>query len=72
MIYLNLLYSLWIKKRSKELEADAQLSKRLQKELQEKTALIGQLRHDIVQLQSHLNEAMRYMKQGSNEDTVDR
>ena len=55
-----------------EVEADARLSKSLEKELQEKSALIGQLRHDIVQLQSHLNEAMKYMKQGSNEDTVDR
>ncbi len=55
-----------------ELEANAMDAKPLRKELAEKTALIGQLRHDIVQLQSHLSEAMRYMKQGSSEDTVDR
>lgn len=54
------------------LEADAVDAKPLKKELAEKTALIGQLRHDIVQLQSHLSEAMRYMKQGSSEDSVDR
>lgn len=34
--------------------------------------MIGQLRRDIVQLQSHLNEAMRYMKQGSADESVDR
>ena len=44
----------------------------LEKELNEKTLQVGQLRHDIVQLQSHLNEAMRIMKQGSSEDSVDR
>ncbi|KAJ3358090.1 hypothetical protein HDU91_005321 [Kappamyces sp. JEL0680] len=55
-----------------ELENNTFTSAPLEKELAEKTALIGQLRHDIVQLQSHLSEAMRYMKQGTAEDGVDR
>jgi chromosome segregation ATPase len=44
----------------------------LEQELQQKTELIGKLRHDVVQLQSHLSEAMRCMKKGTSEDTVDK
>jgi hypothetical protein len=55
-----------------ELEGNAKEAGPLEKELNEKTLQVGQLRHDIVQLQSHLNEAMRIMKQGSSEDSVDR
>jgi chromosome segregation ATPase len=44
----------------------------LEQELQQKTELIGKLRHDVVQLQSHLSEAMRCMKKGNSEDTVDK
>jgi hypothetical protein len=55
-----------------ELENTMAVVEPLQKELQEKNIIIGQLRHDILQLQTHLNEAMKFMKQGSSEDSVDR
>jgi chromosome segregation ATPase len=49
-----------------------QSSEAMALELKEKTELIGQLRHDIVQLQSHLSEAMRMLRKGTGEDSVDR
>jgi DNA repair exonuclease SbcCD ATPase subunit len=44
----------------------------MEKELEKKSELIGQLRHDVAQLQSHLSEAMRFMKKGNSEDSVDK
>ncbi|KAI8893823.1 hypothetical protein BC833DRAFT_607069 [Globomyces pollinis-pini] len=41
-------------------------------ELKEKNEIIGQLRHDVIQLQSHLSEAMRRMRSTTSEDSVDK
>lgn len=41
-------------------------------ELQAKNVLIGKLRHDLLQLQSHLSEAMKRMRSGNVDDSVDR
>ncbi|KAJ3273411.1 hypothetical protein HDV01_004481 [Terramyces sp. JEL0728] len=54
------------------LQTSIQETQKLKQELEQKTLLVGQLRHDVVQLQSHLSEAMRRMKNGSDEDSVDR
>ncbi|KAJ3317200.1 hypothetical protein HDV06_001844 [Boothiomyces sp. JEL0866] len=54
------------------LQSSIKESQKLKQELEQKTQLVGQLRHDVVQLQSHLSEAMRRMKNGSDEDSVDR
>lgn len=46
--------------------------KSLQKEEEEKGVLVGQLRHDVIQLQTHLSEAMRLIRKGSADESVDR
>ncbi|KAJ3081914.1 hypothetical protein HK102_002062 [Quaeritorhiza haematococci] len=54
-----------------KLEDNAPTIQKLQQELGEKNVVLGKLRHDIIQYQAHLSEAMRRMKDGS-EDNVDR
>jgi hypothetical protein len=41
----------------------------LQKDLADRNTLIGKLRHDVIQYQTHLSEAMKRM---NTEDGVDR
>ncbi|KAJ3032917.1 hypothetical protein HK097_005032, partial [Rhizophlyctis rosea] len=45
----------------------------LQQELAEKNAVVGKLRHDVIQVQTHLAEAMRRMRDAAGSDeNVDR
>ena len=44
----------------------------LQSEIQDKNGLIGKLKHDVLQLQSHLSEAMKRLKSGSDDEFVDK
>lgn len=43
-----------------------------EKEAKEKNLLIGKLRHEAVTLNEHLTKALRFLKRGKPEDTVDR
>lgn len=44
----------------------------LRKEISEKNTIIGKLRHDVIQLQTHLSEAMRRMRDAVSDEMVDR
>ncbi|KAJ1339422.1 hypothetical protein BSLG_005988 [Batrachochytrium salamandrivorans] len=44
----------------------------IEQDLQEKNALVGKLRRDLVQVQTHLAEAMRRIRSGNAEESVDR
>ncbi|KAI9202773.1 uncharacterized protein BJ171DRAFT_513162 [Polychytrium aggregatum] len=67
---------------SRALSAESRLAKvdvdspslaKLQSELNEKNLALGKLRHDVIQLQAHLAEALRRLKDlTANEDNVDR
>jgi len=41
-------------------------------EVKEKNFLIGKLRHQAVILNDHLTKALRYLKRGQPEDTIDK
>lgn len=41
-------------------------------EVKEKNLLIGKLRHQAVILNDHLTKALRYLKKGKPEDTIDK
>ena len=43
-----------------------------EKEVKEKNLLIGKLRHEAVILNDHLTKALRYLKRGKPEDTIDK
>ena len=43
-----------------------------EKEVKEKNLLIGKLRHEAVILNDHLTKALRYLKKGKHEDTIDK
>ncbi|KAK0830565.1 hypothetical protein LTR73_003844 [Friedmanniomyces endolithicus] len=43
-----------------------------EKEVKEKSLLIGKLRHEAVILNDHLTKALRFLKRGKPEDSVDR
>lgn len=43
-----------------------------EKEVKEKNLLIGKLRHEAVILNDHLTKALRYLKKGKPEDTIDK
>ena len=43
-----------------------------EKEVKEKNLLIGKLRHEGVILNDHLRKALRYLKKGKLEDTIDK
>ncbi|KAL6714927.1 hypothetical protein ACLMJK_007187 [Lecanora helva] len=43
-----------------------------EKEVKEKNLLIGKLRHEAVILNDHLKKALRYLKKGKPEDTIDK
>lgn len=43
-----------------------------EKEVKEKNLLIGKLRHEAVILNDHLTKALRYLKKGKAEDTIDK
>lgn len=43
-----------------------------EKEVKEKNLLIGKLRHEAVILNDHLTKALRYLKKGKSEDTIDK
>lgn len=43
-----------------------------EKEVKEKNLLIGKLRHEAVTLNEHLTKALRFLKKGKPEDSVDR
>ncbi|KNC96359.1 uncharacterized protein SPPG_08259 [Spizellomyces punctatus DAOM BR117] len=59
--------------RLEKIGMDAPSLQRIQAELQEKNVVIGKLRHDVIQLQAHLSEAMRRMRDAAaSEENVDR
>lgn len=43
-----------------------------EKEVKEKNLLIGKLRHEAVILNDHLTKALRYLKKGKPQDTIDK
>ena len=43
-----------------------------EKEVKEKNLLIGKLRHEAVILNDHLTKALRYLRKGKPEDTIDK
>ena len=43
-----------------------------EKEVKEKNLLIGKLRHEAVILNDHLTKALRYLKKGKSDDTIDK
>ena len=43
-----------------------------EKEVKEKNLLIGKLRHEAVILNDHLTKALRYLKKGKPEDSIDK
>ena len=43
-----------------------------EKEVKEKNLLIGKLRHEGVILNDHLTKALRYLKKGKPEDTIEK
>ena len=43
-----------------------------EKEVKEKNLLIGKLRHEAVILNDHLTKALKYLKKGKPEDTIDK
>jgi len=60
---------------TKSLEAMMQELERalpFEKEVKEKNLLIGKLRHEAVILNDHLTKALRYLKKGKPEDTIDK
>ncbi|TPX56750.1 hypothetical protein SpCBS45565_g08350 [Spizellomyces sp. 'palustris'] len=59
--------------RLEKIGLDAPSLQRIQAELQEKNVVIGKLRHDVIQLQAHLSEAMRRMRDAAaSEENVNR
>lgn len=60
---------------NKSLESTKQELERalpFEKEVKEKSFLIGKLRHEAVILNDHLTKALRYLKRGKPEDTIDK
>ncbi|KAH6564392.1 hypothetical protein BASA62_007957 [Batrachochytrium salamandrivorans] len=55
-----------------ELTIQLKSGSNMEKDLQERNALVGKLRHDLVQVQTHLAEAMRRMRNGGADASVDR
>ncbi|KAK9366939.1 hypothetical protein V1509DRAFT_628433 [Lipomyces kononenkoae] len=53
-------------------EADLEKMRPFEKEVKEKTLLIGKLRHEAVILNEHLTKALRLLKKGSPDENVDR
>lgn len=43
-----------------------------EKEVKEKNLVIGELRHEAVILKSNLTKALRYLKKGKPEDSIDK
>ena len=43
-----------------------------EKEVKEKNLLIGKLRHEAVILNDHLTKALKYLKKGKPEDSIDK
>ena len=43
-----------------------------EKEVKEKNLLIGKLRHEAVILNDHLTKALRYLRKGKPQDTIDK
>lgn len=43
-----------------------------EKEVKEKNLLIGKLRHEAVTLNDHLTKALRFLKKGKPEDSIDK
>ena len=43
-----------------------------EKEAKEKNLLIGKLRHEAVILNDHLTKALRYLRKGKTDDTIDK
>ena len=57
-----------LEQRTKNIEQQEQH----QQDLAQKNEIIGNLRHELAQLQSHLSEAIKMMRKGGGEDSVDR
>lgn len=58
--------------RLEDISNDTTKSAKLEKELKEKNAMIGKLRHDAVVTQEHLTEALRRLRRNTSETNVDR
>ncbi|KAK9237960.1 hypothetical protein V1525DRAFT_131026 [Lipomyces kononenkoae] len=61
-----------LKGRLEGAEADLEKMRPFEKEVKEKTLLIGKLRHEAVILNEHLTKALRLLKKGSPDENVDR
>ncbi|KAF9423494.1 hypothetical protein BGZ94_008255 [Podila epigama] len=55
----------------RQMSHDVERAHQLEREIKEKSATIGKLRHDAVIQQGHLTEAMRRLKEENNQNTVD-
>ncbi|KOS18631.1 GRIP domain-containing protein [Escovopsis weberi] len=55
-----------------ELEKELERTAPFEKEVKEKSLLIGKLRHEAIILNEHLTKALRYLKKTKPEDNVDR
>ncbi len=53
-------------------ENELQRALPFEKEAKEKNLLIGKLRHEAVILNDHLTKALRYLKKGKPQDTIDK
>jgi hypothetical protein len=53
-------------------KADLERALQFEGEVKEKNLLIGKLRHEAVILNEHLTKALRHLKKGRPEDTIDR
>jgi uncharacterized protein YicC (UPF0701 family) len=54
------------------LEKELERASPFEKEVKEKTLLIGKLRHEAIILNDHLTKALRFMKRAKPEDNIDR
>ena len=43
-----------------------------EKEVKEKSLIIGKLRHEAVTLNDHLTKALRFLKKGKPDETIDK
>ncbi|KAK9256895.1 hypothetical protein V1507DRAFT_448443 [Lipomyces tetrasporus] len=61
-----------LKSRLDNAETDLEKMRPFEKEVKEKTLLIGKLRHEAVILNEHLTKALRLLKKGTPDENVDR
>ncbi|KAI9323078.1 hypothetical protein BX666DRAFT_1834533, partial [Dichotomocladium elegans] len=62
----------WFMKKLAQYQQDVAKAQKYEQDLKEKNLLIGKLRHEAIILNEHLIEAMRRLKEETNESNVDR